>query len=83
MKKKRTSSQAARNFLQEAAEAVKTRTSALEVEKSLCKFQQYGQFVTTYLKGLPDNVVMAKMSLMTNNLLEQYIDRLEDGTYVL
>ncbi|CAJ0603148.1 unnamed protein product [Cylicocyclus nassatus] len=40
-----------------------------------------GQFVTTYLKSLPDNVAVGKMSL-TNTLLEpvQYVDRLEDGT---
>ncbi|CAJ0595554.1 unnamed protein product [Cylicocyclus nassatus] len=56
----------------EAAKAVKARMSALEVEKQnpSCKFEQYGQFVTTYLKSLPDNVAVGKMSLMTNTLLE-------------
>ncbi|CAJ0595722.1 unnamed protein product [Cylicocyclus nassatus] len=84
MKKKRMPLKEDRNFLQEAAEAVKTRLSVKEAQP-LCKFGQFGLFVATYLKDLREDIAVNKMNLITSVMLRQVpmVDQMEDGSYVL
>ncbi|VDK55913.1 unnamed protein product [Cylicostephanus goldi] len=84
MKKKRVPLKEDRNFLQEAAEAVKARLSVKEAQP-LCKFGQFGQFVATYLKDLREDIAIDKMSLITNVMLRPVpiFDQMEDGAYIL